>query len=175
MKKIKLTANMLIPALIIFAGLYVVFTAGSTLRFAFLDPALWYENGWVEPEAPVPFAQRTVYFIVWIIPILFGLFGVYAALRLVILLKRGVLFDDQVSRLLRLVGIGTAGSGLADFLANLLSPTLLSWTNPSGAEPIRWYFDSEAGGLIMCGGGFYLIGWVLAEARKLSDENKSFI
>jgi len=175
MKKIERTATALIPLLILFAVLYVLFTAGSTLEFAFLDPEAWYRNGWVEPEAPVPFGQRLVYFLVWMLPIAFGLFAVYCALRLVLLIRNGVLFDMRNSRYLRLLGIGTSGSGLADFVGNLIDPTLLSWTNPSGAIWGGWYFDSEPAGLIVCGGGFYLIGWILSEARRLSDENEGFI
>lgn len=175
MQKIKRSTTILIPLLVIFAVLYVIFTAGGTLNFAFLDPTRWYESGWVDPAAPVPFGQRALYFMVWILPVLFGLYAVVAALRMIRLVRRGILFDTRVSRLLRHAGLGTSGSGLADFVANLLTPSLLSLTNPGGVEPVRWYFDSEPAGLIVCGGGFYLIGWILAEARKLADENEGFI
>lgn len=175
MKKIKRTAAFLIPVLAIFAALYVVFVAGDTLRFALFDPNAWYTSGWVHPDAPAPLWQRALYAVVWILPVIFGLFAVYAALRAVLLIRTGILFDDRVGLRMRQVGVGTSGSGLADFCANLLSPTLLSLTNPNGTEPIRWYFDSEPAGLIVCGGGFYLIGWILTEARRLADENERFV
>ncbi len=175
MQKIRGTASALIPVLLIFVTLYVYFIGGDTLWFAFLDQNQWYHSGWVHPDAPVPFLQRLIYFIVWITPVAFGVFAVYAALRAMALIRKGILFDERVSLRLRQAGIGTSGSGLADFLANLVTPMMLSWTNPDGPEPIRWYFDSEPAGLIVCGGGFYLIGWILAEARRLADENESFI
>jgi len=175
MKKIETTATALIPVLLIFAVLYVVFTAGEDLEFAFLDRDLWYESSWVADASPAPNWQRALYLFVWILPVAFGLFAVYCALRLVLLIRKGVLFDPPVSRLLRWVGIGTSGSGLADFVGNLYTPQILSLTNPKGPVPFEWYFDSEPAGLIVCGGGFYLIGWILAEALKLADENEGFI
>ncbi len=175
MKKIQGTAAFLIPVLLVFALLYVVFTAGSTLSFALLDSDKWFESPWVDPSAPAPVWQRSVYAVVWLLPVIFGLFAVYAALRAVILIRAGILFDNRVSLRLRQAGLGTSGSGLTDFLATLMSPPLLSWTNPDGPAPIRWYFDSEPAGLIVCGGGFYLIGWIMAEAQRLADENEGFV
>ena len=175
MQNIRRTATLLIPVLLVFALLYVVFVAGGTLDYALFDPDKWYSSPWVHADAPAPLWQRLVYTVVWLSPVAFGLFAVYAALRAVFLIRAGVLFDDKVSLRLRQAGVGTSGSGLADFVANLLTPSILSWTNPDGAEPIRWYFDSEPAGLIVCGGGFYLIGWILAEARRLADENEGFV
>ena len=151
------------------------FTAGSDVRFAFLDRELWYDSYWVHPQSPGPNWQRGLYLVIWLLPVAIGLFAVFCALRLVHLIRQGVLFDARVSRLLRLIGIGTAGSGLADFLANLITPWTMSLTNPDGPVPFKWYFDSEPAGLIVCGGGFYLIGWIMAEARRIADENEGFI
>lgn len=175
MHKIHRTTSLLIPGLIVFAAMYVWFVAGDTLGFALLDKDRWYHSGWVHPDAPVPFAQRLSYFLLWILPVAFGLWAIFAGLRLLILMRRGILFDASVSRELRHVGVGTAASGLFDFIANLIDPTVLSWTNPAGPEPLTWYFDSEPVGLIFCGGGFYLIGWVIAQARAIADENEGFI
>lgn len=175
MLKIKRTATALIPVLLVFAACYVTFVALEDVRYAFGDPAQWYESRWVHPEAPAPWWQRGLWLFVWLLPIAFGLFAVYCALRLVLLIRRGILFDTRISRLLRLVGIGTGGSGLADFVATLFSPQLMSLTNPDGPLPFEWYFDSEPAGLIVCGGGFYLIGWIMAEARRVADENEGFI
>lgn len=175
MKKIQITATALVPVLLVFAVLYVFFTAGSTLEFAFLDREKWYSTGWVAADAPVPDWQRFLYLVVWLTPVATGLVAVLAALRAVLLIRSGILFHERVSRQLRWAGLGTSGSGLTDFLATLFSPTLLSLTNPGGAEPLTWYFDSEPAGLIVCGGGFYLIGWILSEARRLADENEGFI
>ena len=76
---------------------------------------------------------------------------------------------------MRLAGIGTALSGLTDVVANLFTPQVMSLSNPGGVLPFEWYFDSEPAGLVVCGGGFYLIGWIMTEARRLADENEGFI
>lgn len=175
MQKIHRTATLLIPVLIVFAVLYVVFTAGSTLEFAFLDQERWYQSDWVDPDAPVPDWQRAIYLFMWLMPVFFGLLAVCCAFWMVLLIRKGILFDARISRLLRWVGIGTSASGFADFIAELFTPQVLSWTNPTGPVAFEWYFDSEPAGLIVCGGGFYLIGWILAEARRLAYENDGFI
>lgn len=175
MQKIQRTATAMIPILLVFAALYVVFTAGEDVKFAFLDRDLWYNSRWVDPASPAPNWQRAVYLAIWLFPVALGLFAVYCALRLVLLIRQGILFDARVSRLLRLAGLGTSGSGLADMIANLITPQVMSWTNPDGPVPFHWFFDSEAAGLIVCGGGFYLIGWILTEARRLADENEGFV
>lgn len=175
MQKIQITATLLVPILIVFAVLYVIFTVGGDLQFTFLNRDLWYESDWVDWESPAPNWQRATFLIMWLIPVGLGLLAVYFALRLVLRIRRGILFDAEVGRLLRLVGLGTSGSGLTDFMATLVTPQVLSWTNPDGPVPFEWYFDSEPAGLVVCGGGYYLIGWILAEARRLADENEGFI
>jgi NADH:ubiquinone oxidoreductase subunit 5 (subunit L)/multisubunit Na+/H+ antiporter MnhA subunit len=172
------TATLLLPVLVLFAVLYVVHVAGDTIRFAFLDPDRWHQSEPVHPDAPAPWTLRMVYTFVSLLPVAFGLFAIHAALRMVVLIRGGVLFDDRISRRLRQVGIGTGGSGGADFAANLVSPTILSWANPAkpaGPDRVTWYFDSEPAGLIVCGFGFCMIGWIVSEARKLSDDNEGFI
>ena len=48
------------------------------------------------------------------------------------------------------------------------------------AQP-RWraatpfYFNSESAGLILCGGGFYLVGWIMAEAIAIARDNEGFL
>lgn len=175
MKKIQMTASLLIPVLVVFAVLYVVFTAGDDLHFAFLDRARWYDSPWVHPQSSGSNWQRGLYLLVWLTPVVLGLFAVYSALQLVFLIRRRILFDTRISKLLRLVGIGTAGSGLADFAGNLITPQIMSLTNPEGPVAFRWYFDSEPAGLVVCGLGFYLIGWIMAEARRIADENEGFV
>lgn len=175
MQRIQRTATAMVPLLWVFAVLYVYFTAGGDLRWAFLDRELWYQSYWVHPEAPSPNGQRALYLAIWMLPIAFGLFAVACALRLLRRIQQGTLFDADISRWLRLLGIGTSGSGVADFVGNLVTPQVMSWNNPDGPVPFQWYFDSEPAGLIVCGGGFYLIGWIMAEACRIADENEGFI
>ena len=175
MYKIEQTAKLLIPALLVFAAFYLFFVGGGTFTFAFLDNEAWYRTGWVADDAVLTFPQKLLYFAVWISPVIFGLWSVYAAIKMLLLMRTGVLFDARIGRLLRHVGLGTSLSGLTDFCANLVDVSILTLANPNGAEGLRWYFDSEPAGLIMCGGGFYLIGWVLVEARRLADENEGFV
>lgn len=173
--RVTTTANILLPVLAVFAAFYVFVTAWETVNFALLQPHWWLQDEWVDPDAQIATTTRVVYLLMWLLPIALGLFGVAAAVRLLLLVRKGVLFDARVSRGLRLVGFGVGGSGLSDMIADLFTPLVLTWHNATETMAPRFYFDSESAGLIICGGGFYLVGWIMSEAIKLADENEGFI
>lgn len=175
MTRITSTASALLPVMGVFLVLYVSLTAGGTLDYALLSPERWLQSPWVEPEAEIATATRIVYAAVWLLPVAAGVVAVLSAVELLSLVRRGVLFDHRIARRFRIAGIGCAASGALDLLANLVTPTILSWHNPSGAFAPSFYFNSEAAALILCGGGFYLTGWIMAEAIRLKDENEGFV
>lgn len=175
MTRITSTASTLLPVMGVFLVLYVSLTAGGTLDYALLSPERWLQSPWVEPGAEIATATRIVYAAVWLLPVAAGVVAVLSAVELLSLVRRGVLFDQRIARRFRIAGIGCAASGALDLLANLVTPTILSWHNPSGAFAPSFYFNSEAAGLILCGGGFYLTGWIMAEAIRLKDENEGFV
>lgn len=175
MHKIQRTATLLIPILAIFAVLYTTFVLGERLAFTFADDGVWTAQAETASDAKISAIQRSFYLALWSGPILFTLLAVIFALKVLLLIRAGILFDDRIARFLRFMGVGVSGSGIADTLANLFEAKALSWTNPDGPLPIEWYFDSEPAGIILCGGGFYLIGWIMAEAGRVKDEVESFI
>jgi hypothetical protein len=175
MNRVTITANLLIPVLTVFTALYVYLTAGDTLDFSILSPERWYNSDFVHRDASIATSTRYVYLSIWLLPIAFGLFAIQAAVRLLLLIRVGVVFDPRVGSGLRWVGFGVSASGIADLFANFISPPILSWHNPQGALPPAFYFDSEPAGLIRCGGGFYLVGWIMSEAIRFAKENNEFV
>jgi hypothetical protein len=174
-EKIKTTAQRLFPLLGIFLALYVTITAWGTLEFALGAPDLWMQSPWVEPGAQIALATRLAYAALWLLPVMAGLIAVGAAMGLLWQVRKGIVFAPRIATGFRTVGLGCAGSGVLDHVANLFTPTILSWHNPSGPFAPNFYFNSEAAGLVLCGGGFYLTGWIMTEAIRLKSENEGFI
>jgi hypothetical protein len=175
MDRIIRTARILQPMLALFTVFYIWKTAGGTLDYALLSPDRWQNDTWAHPNAQIALATRLVYLAVWLTPIAFGLLAVGTATSMLGLVQNGVLFDARIANRFRLIGFGTAASGAADLVANFFSPMIISWHNPEGALPPSFYFNSESAGLILCGGGFYLVGWIMGEAITIARDNEGFI
>jgi hypothetical protein len=175
MDRIKRTAAILQPMLVIFAVLYIWLSAGGTLDYALLSPQLWMDSYWVHPDAQIATTTRVVYLIMWLLPVVFGLLATAVAIALLRLVQRGVLFDTRIAARFRLVGFSVAASGATDLWAEFWTPVVMSWHNPDGLMPPSSYFDSVAAGNFLLGGGFYLVGWIMAEAITVARDNEGFI
>jgi hypothetical protein len=175
MERIVTTAKILQPLLVVFSIFYLWKTAGGTLDYALLSPERWQNDVWAHPEAKIAMTTRWVYLIVWMTPIIFGLLAIGIAALLLRRVEKGTLFDGRIASGFQGIGVCVAASGAADLLANYVQPALISWHNPDGRLPPSFYFNSESAGLILCGGGFFLVGWIMAEAIKIAEDNKGFV
>ncbi len=175
MARIRLLCNLTILTLIPMALYYGYDSLGWALNEALLKPERWLNDGWVNPEAKIALLTRWIFLVFWSVPTVFGLLSIYFALRLALLVRKGVLFDLRVASWVIAVGVTVAASGAAKILAACVSPMIKSWHNPEGPLPLRLWFGSEEFGLIFCGLGFVLMGLVLREAIKLARENEAFV
>ncbi len=175
MERIRNTAATLQPMLVIFALFYLWKTAGGTVDFALLSPELWLNDDRVETGADIAMGTRITYLALWLAPIIFGFLALGIAASLLGLVQQDILFDARIARRFRWVGLAVAASGAADLFANFVTPCVLSWHNSSGVLPPSFYFNSESAGLLLCGGGFYLVGWIMAEAISIAHDNQGFI
>ena len=175
MQRIQRMATALLPVMGVFCLFYVFVTAQNTLDFAILSPERWYESRFAHPAAQIAQQTRIVYAVIWLLPVAAGLAAVFMAMHVLNLVRQGVLFDERIARGFRFAGIGTALSGGLDHLAHFLSPLIISWHNPDGGLPARFYFNSDSGGLILCGAMFWLVGWIMREAIRIARDNEGFI
>ncbi len=175
MDRITRTARILQPMLAIFTVFYIWKTAGGALDFALLSPDRWQNHEWASPDAHIVLTTRLMHLAVWLTPIAFGLLAVVTATLMLGLVQNGVLFDTRIANRFRLIGAATAASGAADLIANFFNPMIMSWHNPDGPLPPSFYFNSESAGMILCGGGFYLVGWIMGEAIAIARDNEGFI
>lgn len=145
------------------------------LRVCFWEPATWHEDIWVHPEAVISLTTRWFFFGVWLPVVLFGLWCLFSGGRLLWLLQKGVVFDARVAQLLMSLGSGLIANALCTMLAGSLSPMIRSWHNPEGALPLRFWYTTELGGLILCGLAFLMVAAIMRESIRISRENEGFI
>lgn len=50
-----------------------------------------------------------------------------------------------------------------------------SWHNTEGALPLRFWYTTELGGLILCGLAFLMVAAIMRESIRISRENEGFI
>ena len=161
----------LLPAVIY----YAVTAISWTLNNSFFMPELWLRDPWVHPNAAIAWQTRFVFFVVWIIPPLSGIYGYVMGGRVLWLFFKGIVFDARVAKAIIGTGVGTALAATSQLFAAALSPMIKSWHNPGGHLPLRFWYDSETVGLIFCGLGFFVLGLVMMEAIKVAQENERFV
>lgn len=175
MDRIRLLCNITIVALVPMSLYYIYSSGGWALNEALLQPERWLSDSWVQPGAVIAPLTRWVFFFMWILPVALGVFGYVIAVRLALLVRSGVLFDEQVARFVFWMGFGVASSSAAKVFAACLSPMVKSWHNLEGPLPLRFWYSSEEIGLIFCGLGFVIFGLILHEAIKIARENEGFV
>lgn len=157
--------------------IYYPFEALSwNLELSFLDPGKWTRrDSWVDPNAQIATATRVVFFIIWLIPTVFGALGYFVGFSTLFLVRRGVVFDQRVARRLRAMGVLIFLSCTASLLAGAVSPMIRSWHNADGPLPLRFWYDSGNIGMAFCGLAFLFLGLVMREAIYIARENEEFI
>lgn len=175
MQRIKTLAGLLMGPALLFGLIYPATELWGTWRYALFEPELWRWNRWFEPGADIATGTRLVYGALWSLPPLFGGLAMAMALGCLQLMRQGILFDARLAARLKAAGACTALSSATNMVMMGLTPTIISWHNPSGVLPPALHYNSETVGLIFCGAGFWLVGWVLAEAIRIARENEQFI
>lgn len=88
---------------------------------------------------------------------------------------QGEIFTRPAAR--RLGGIGRLllATVAAGVVARTLSVLALTWENPPGQRQLAVSLSSTDFGLAVLGLLLTVVGWVLAEAARLADENRLFV
>jgi hypothetical protein len=170
--------NMSTVALILIAPFLIYYPYKAfewQLNMSFLDPQRWLNSGWVEAGAEIAPLTRVVYFLVWSPAVVAGILSLLAAGRVAWFFRNGVLFDDRVARAIMWAGRFTIASSGIHIFAACVSPMIVSWHNPSGPLPLRFWFSSAHCLIIFCGMAFLLLGAVMREAIKMARENEEFV
>jgi len=151
MQRIRTLSTFAVIVMLPFMLYYPYEVLSWNLQLSYLDPGAWTRNdAWVDPDAQISMATRTVFFAVWLTPVVFGVVGYLAAFSMLILLRRGVVFDPRIATRLTLMGVMTVLSSSTALLAATFSPMIRSRHNADGPLPLRFWHDSGQFGLIFC-------------------------
>lgn len=173
--KISRWASWMLPPYLAMALAYPYLSLNWLLPVSFLDPALWLDDIWVHPDAVIADQTRLTFFLLWLLPLITGLYALWAGGALLIWLRRGVIFEASVARWLWHLGVGMMLNVGATVVAGSLSPMIRSWHNPEGPLPLRFWYTTELGGLMFCGMAFFLISAIQRESIRIARENEGFI
>lgn len=143
------------------------------LDFAFFEPSRMLSNHFT--QGYVINEMRWLWFFMWSVPILAGLYGCAAALYSFYLCKVGRYFDPKFGIGLIHLGLAVSIGMISDILANSTSRKILTWVHPDGTLPFDLRYGSEDLALILCGFGFCALGLIVREAAKIAEENKAFV
>lgn len=157
--------------------LYYPYEALSwNLDLSFLDPGKWTRNdAWVDPSAEIAMATRIVFFTVWLIPTVLGTLGYLFGFSALLLLRKGIVFDDLIAARLKGMGLLIFLSASTSLAAGAVSPMIRSWHNAGGPLPLRFWYSSGNFGLAFCGLAFLFLGLILREAIRIARENEEFV
>ena len=176
MKRIRILS---VAAMVLMAPMLIAYPYEALswqLELSFLDWGKWTRNdAWVDPDVNIPLTTRIVFFAVWFIPTVFGMLAYLIGFHTLMLVWRGVIFDARIARNVTWMGGLIVVSSGGALLAGAVSPMIRSWHNDDGPLPLRFWYDSGNLGMLYAGMAFVFLGLVMAQAKRIADENEDFV
>ena len=187
-KFIRIGASVLILLALLFWGLWMF----QLLSFAipvFTKEGYWQGLGMVEDHIEIGWFAWSAYLGLWVGVMVIGSAAFASGIRLLDLFRRDEYFTPKTVRMIQWVGLILSASMIWDTIIDFVDQSLLTWYNTgqggvtaegAWAEakmylPPAYHYDSGDIALLLCGLGFFLIGYVLQVAQKLEAENKAFV
>jgi hypothetical protein len=119
---------------------------------------------------PLPWTTLLMGFVVTMLPVGVGMYGIYCLTRLFSLYEKGKIFlagNVYWYKRLSLVLLWSCGAGI---ICRCLLSIVLSLHNPPGQRKIALSLSSDDVNLLLLGGILAVIAWVMDEGRKLQEE-----
>ncbi len=85
------------------------------------------------------------------------------------------IFVPETIRHLHRIGLGLLALAVSQIVVRTVQILILTWSNPAGERMLSIGFSDAELGFLFAGGFVTLIGWVMTEAARLSDENRAFV
>ncbi len=108
-------------------------------------------------------------------PLAITLYGLWHLRLLFAAYRDGRIFGDEAPAHLFKVGLAMAGNAASVIIVHSLGSLILTWDNPPGSRQFAINLSSDSYTLILTGGLLIVIGWVMREAARISDENRQFV
>ncbi|MFQ6552336.1 DUF2975 domain-containing protein [Aestuariibius insulae] len=85
------------------------------------------------------------------------------------------IFVPETVRHLHRIGLGLLALAVSQIVVRTVQILILTWSNPAGERTLSIGLSDAELGFLFAGGFVTLIGWVMSEATRLSDENRTFV
>lgn len=149
---------------------FKIFFAPSGLEDAFEQLKL--PNGFI---GGLPLAVRVLLFAIAVASMFPGVIGFCVATELFSSFSKGEVFTSDASEKISLIGWALVALPLANTVGNLLVSGILFLFKTTGKVSFSIDFDDGDLMAVVFGLLFVILGRVMKEATKLSEENKQFI
>ena len=127
------------------------------------------------PDYEITPLKRAGLLMLMTVPLAAVVFGLWHVRLLFGSYERGEIFTRAAARHIRLAGLAMAANVIATLIAYPLGSVLLTYDNPPGARQVSIAFGSNHYMLLLTAGLLIVIGWVMGEATRLSDENRQIV
>jgi len=169
-------ARAVMLGLAVFAVYYPYKFLVSSLPFAFSGDPSWQVHWMVDDTALVPFWARLAHFGLWIPTVVGTQIMIFLALYLVWLIHREVLFESRTVMALKWVGGSAVIAAFFALIAMALDAWwITSWNTELEKQPIHLRLESGEMGVLLCGLGLFLLGYVMDIAVLKKRENEGMI
>lgn len=145
----------------------------ATALFGDLPPDLARTAGVAEDALARPHLALVV--LIGALPGVAAIWTLLAARRLFRRFAAGEVLTPAVAGGLGRVGAGLLAIAALGLVARPLQTVLASLGNPPGSRVLALSIESPDLGLLLSGGLMTVIGWILAEAARIADENRRFV
>jgi len=169
-------ARVVMLGLAAFAIYYPYKLLVAFVPFAFSGDASWQKHWMVDDTALVPFWGRLTQFGLWMPTVIATQVMILLALYLVWLIHKEVLFERRTVTALKWVGGSAALAAFFSLIAMTFDPWwVTSWNTELPNRPIHFHFESGEMGVLLCGLGLFLFGYVMDIAVLKKRENEEMI
>ncbi|GAA0623958.1 MULTISPECIES: DUF2975 domain-containing protein [Thalassospira] len=149
-------------------------------------PLVWYAPGWVEAstsQMTVSLAdlhalsgwQKYVTMAVMMIPSLVLAYGLYRLRKMFGAFAHNAIFQPEPIRHLKAFGIALLAQTLIKPLTGAATSVLATFHRPAGERVLSIGLSNAEASTLFLGGLIIVIAWVLGEAARIDDENRSFV
>jgi len=122
-----------------------------------------------------PFGYRVIVFLFALGPTGFTVWTLLSLRRLFLLYAAGKVFSHQALRMLNHVAVALFASVIVGFVVRAPLTLLLSWHLGAGHRAVSLGFGGDDLLALFMAGAVLVIAKVMAEARRMADENASFV
>lgn len=153
----------------------------AAVIYTFLEPdnAHWlmmhFDHGAEGMTAATPLAFRLAALLCALVPTAFTMWALWSLRRLFLLYARGSVFSQEALSALNDVAVALFASVIVAFVSGAPTTLLLSWPNGPHHREITLSFGTDDVATLFIACTVLVIARVMAEARRVADENAKFV